>query len=39
MPNVNISPCKHWIKGSVTLSYIASAEDFSQSTGAISYKK
>ena len=24
-------PCKHWIKGSVTLSYEASAEDFSTS--------
>ena len=32
-------PCKHWIKGSVTLSCEASAEDFSQSTEAISYKK
>ena len=35
----NALSCKHWIKGSVTLFYEASAENFSQSTGAISCKK
>ena len=32
-------PCKHWIKGSVTLFYEPSAKDFSHSTEAILYKK
>ena len=45
MPNTHTScdqkalPCKHWIKGSVTLFYEPFAKDFSQSTEAILYKK